>query len=122
MYISRPELLLAAQAKDANGLQKALANNIGNYQLLEGEAGPGQLQNVVDVTPFLKVRAIAGCEADKTAPARDKTLVNIQEARIELFGLRCAPIHAAIVTKQQYLPNLEWQIVHHMQSAGEGLL
>jgi len=93
-------VVLAAQAKDANGLQKALANSIGNYQLLEGEAGPGQLQNVVDVTPFLKVRAIASCEADKTAPARDKTLVNIQEARIELFGLRCTPSHAAIVTTQ----------------------
>ena len=77
------------QAKDANGLQKALANSIGNYQVVEGDAGPGQLQNVVDVAPFLKVRAIAGCEADKKAPARDKTLVNITEARIELFGIRC---------------------------------
>lgn len=100
MYNSGPEVLLAAQAKDANGLQKALANSIGNYQLLEGDAGPGQLQNVVDVTPFLKVQAIAGCEADKTAPARDKTLVNIQEARVELFGLRCASNHAVLVTKQ----------------------
>ena len=79
------------QAKDANGLQKALANSIGNYQVVEGDAGPGQLQNVVDVAPFLKVRAIAGCEADKKAPARDKTLVNISEARVELFGIRRVP-------------------------------
>ena len=76
------------QAKDANGLQKALANSIGNYQVVEGDAGPGQLQNVVDVAPFLKVRAIAGCEADRKAPARDKTLVIITEARVELFGIR----------------------------------
>lgn len=80
----------SVQAKDANGLQKALANRIGNYQVVEDEAGPGQLQNVVDLAPFLRVRAIAGCEADRKAPARDKTLVNITEARVELFGLRCA--------------------------------
>ena len=76
------------QAKDANGLQKALANSVGNYQLVENDAGPGQLQNVVDVAPFLRVRAIAECMPDKKAPARDKTLVNITEARIELFGIR----------------------------------
>lgn len=86
-----PQLGQCVQAKDANGLQKALANSIGNYQVVEGDAGPGQLQNVVDVAPFLKVRAIAGCEADKSAPARDKTLVNITEARVELFGIRCVP-------------------------------
>ena len=76
------------QAKDANGLQKALANSIGNYQVVEDAAGPGQLQNVVDVAPFLKVRAVAGCMPDKKAPARDRTLVSITEARVELFGIR----------------------------------
>ena len=76
------------QAKDANGLQKALANSIGNYQVVEDAAGLGQLQNVVDVAPFLKVRGIEGFMPDKKAPAMDRTLVNITEARIELFGIR----------------------------------
>ena len=57
--------------------------------MVEDAAGPGQLQNVVDIAPFLKVRAIASCMPDKKAHARDKTLVNITEARVELFGLRC---------------------------------
>lgn len=92
------------QAKDANGLQKALANSIGNYQVVEGDTGPGQLQNVVDVAPFLKVRAIAGCEADKKAPARDRTLVNITEAWVELFGIRCILLIQACCCQFQ-LPN-----------------
>ena len=95
----------SVQAKDANGLQKALANSIGNYQVVEGDAGPGQLQNVVEVAPFLKVRAIAGCQADSKAPARDKTLVNITEARVELFGIRRAPPDTHPGEVQHQLPD-----------------
>lgn len=82
--------MVICQAKDANPLQKALANRVGNYQLLEDEAGPGALQNVVELAPFLKVRAGAACEADSTASGRDRTTVSINYARVELFNLRRA--------------------------------
>ncbi len=78
------------QAKDANPLQKLLANKVGNYQLLEDEAGPGALQNVVELAPFLKVRAGATCEADQTASGRDRTTVTINYARVEIFNARQA--------------------------------
>ncbi|BDA41845.1 probable plastid-lipid-associated protein 12, chloroplasti [Coccomyxa sp. Obi] len=84
----RWRLQWSAQAKDANPLQKALANRVGNYQLLEDEAGPGALQNVVEVTPFLKVRAGAECEPDRTASGLDRTTVRINYARVEVFSIR----------------------------------
>ncbi|KAK9909156.1 hypothetical protein WJX75_007953 [Coccomyxa subellipsoidea] len=84
----RWRLRWSAQAKDANPLQKLLANKVGNYQLLEDEAGPGALQNVVELAPFLKVRAGAACEADAAASARDRTTVTINYARVELFNIR----------------------------------
>lgn len=88
----RPPLfrVVMCQAKDANPLQKLLANKVGNYQLLEDEAGPGALQNVVELAPFLKVRAGAACEADAAASALDRTTVNINYARVELFNIRRA--------------------------------
>ncbi|CAL8460873.1 g404 [Coccomyxa elongata] len=84
----RWRLRWSAQAKDANPLQKALANKVGNYQLLEDEAGPGALQNVVELTPFLKVRAGAECEPDRTASGLDRTTVRIKYARVEVFNIR----------------------------------
>ena len=74
------------QAEDANGLQKALADKVGNFQIVEGEAGPGRLENLVELAPFLKVRAGAACRA----AGKTRTDVNIDDARVELFGLRCA--------------------------------
>ena len=75
-----------AQAEDANGLQKALAGKVRNFQIVEGEAGPGRLENLVELAPFLRVRAGAACRA----AGRARTDVDIDDARVELFGLRCA--------------------------------
>lgn len=76
------------QAEDANPLQKALANKVGNYQLLEGEAGPGVLENVVDLGPLLRVRAVASCKADNTARGGDRTSVTISSAFVEVYKAR----------------------------------
>ena len=51
---------LLALAEDANGLQKALADKVGNFQIVEGDAGPGRLENLVELAPFLKVRYLCG--------------------------------------------------------------
>lgn len=77
-------MLCRCQASDANPLQKALANRVGNYQIVEDEAGPGRLQNLVELGPFLRVRAIADC----AAAGSSRTSVDITEARVELFGAR----------------------------------
>ena len=79
---------LHAQAEDANGLQKALANKVRNFQIVEDKAGPSRLENLVELAPFLKVRAGAACKA----ASRTRTNVDIDDARIELFGLRCMPL------------------------------
>lgn len=88
--------VVSCQAKDANPLQKALANKMGNYQLLEDEAGPGALQNVVEVAPFLKVRAGAECEPDRTASGLDRTTVRINYACVEVFDIRKGLLHGCV--------------------------
>ena len=59
---------------------------MGNYQIVEAEAGSGRLENLVDLAPFLKVRAGAACSAEGKA----RTSVDIDDARVELFGARCS--------------------------------
>jgi hypothetical protein len=81
------ESALWVQADDANPLQRALANRVANYQIVEDEAGPDRLENLVELSPILRVRATAQCGAD----GGDRTSVNITDARIELFGARSAP-------------------------------
>lgn len=70
---------------------------MGNYQLLEDEAGPGALQNVVELTPFLKVRAGAECEPDQTASNLDRTTVRINYARVEVFNIRQGVLHGCVI-------------------------
>jgi hypothetical protein len=84
LRLSRQRLL--SQAEDANPLQKALADKVGNFQIVEAGVGPGRLENLVELAPFLKVRAGAAC----SAKGKGRTSVAIDDARIELFGARCA--------------------------------
>jgi hypothetical protein len=76
---------VVAQAKDANPLQKALANNVRNYQIVGGEAGVGRLENLVELIPgLLWVRAAATCRP-RNATVTD---VDIEDVFLEVGPFR----------------------------------
>ena len=69
------------QAADANPLQKALAGNVRNGQVIDG----GRLDNVVTFAPMVTLRATAEC-----GPLSDtRTAVNIDGVQLEVGPWRC---------------------------------
>ena len=72
---------LAWQGEGANPLQKRLAGSTRNYQLIYDS---GRLENLVELLPWLRVRAGAACEPE--GPAR--TGVVIDDVRLELGSFK----------------------------------
>jgi len=75
----------SVQADNANPLQKALANQVKNYQIIyTDESGGSRVENLVMLAPFLKVRANAACEPGSA----ERTLIDINSVIIEAGPFR----------------------------------
>jgi len=73
------------QGKTANPLQKALADKVGNWQIISGDGS--ELENRVALLPKLTVRAMAVCEPDSNT----RTGVDIEKVLLEI-GLWKVPL------------------------------
>lgn len=74
------------QAPSANALQRLAGRGARSVQVVGGAAGPGRLENRLELLPGLRVRACAACAPQ----GRRRTRVAIDDVFLELFGLRCA--------------------------------
>lgn len=77
---------MVMQAGNANYLQKALANQAGNFQVIEEDAGQVRVENVVQLGPFLAIKAGGSC----TPQGANRTLVQLDDIRAELGPFRFA--------------------------------
>jgi hypothetical protein len=75
-----------AQAADANPLQRLAGRGARSFQVVGGPAGPGRLENRLELAPGLRARAAAACAPQ----GRRRTSVAIDDVCLELLGLRCA--------------------------------
>lgn len=66
------------QGKRANPLQKALADKVGNWQIISGDGS--ELENRVALLPQVTVRAMAVCEPDSIT----RTGVDIEKVLLEI--------------------------------------
>jgi hypothetical protein len=78
--------LAPAQAADANPLQRLAGRGARSFQVVGGPAGPGRLENRLELAPGLRARAAAACAPQ----GRRRTSVAIDDVCLELLGLRCA--------------------------------
>lgn len=78
-------LVWTQQGETANPLQKALAGQVENFQIISED---GRLENLVKPLPGVRVRACAAC-APEAGPLGDatRTAVEIDQVVIELGGL-----------------------------------
>lgn len=83
------------QAADANPLQKALAGNVRNGQII----GDGRLDNVVSFAPMVTLRATAACRAMSDT----RTGVNIDGVQLELGPWKCVGVGWPVVVLNAYV-------------------
>ncbi|KAK9846661.1 hypothetical protein WJX81_008660 [Elliptochloris bilobata] len=74
----------SVQAPNANALQRLAGRGARSFQVVGGAAGPGRLENRLELLPGLRVRASAACSPQ----GRRRTRVAIDGVFLELFGLR----------------------------------
>lgn len=75
-------LVWTQQGETANPLQKALANQVENFQIIRPS---GRLENLVCLAPGVRVRACADCSPE---PSGTRTTVDIDEVLLELGPLK----------------------------------
>ena len=86
------------QASNANYLQKALANQASNFQVIEKDAGQVRVENIVQLGPLLSIKAGGSCKAEGAS----RTLVSLDDIRAELGPLRCATPLVGLDCDQQW--------------------
>jgi hypothetical protein len=65
--LGRWKLIWSAQGQGANALQRLLADSVRNWQLLDAS---GSLENLVELAPWLRVRALGSCKPESATRTR----------------------------------------------------
>eukprot|EP01023_Acetabularia_acetabulum_P042093 TRINITY_DN4131_c1_g1_i3.p1 TRINITY_DN4131_c1_g1~~TRINITY_DN4131_c1_g1_i3.p1 ORF type:complete len:170 (+),score=31.21 TRINITY_DN4131_c1_g1_i3:142-651(+) len=70
------------QAKDANWLQQTLANQLNNFQIVDGPAGEGKVQNVVEILGAFKIIL----DLNSYYASQNRLQLKFNQLSLEVFG------------------------------------